>query len=1403
MNRYMNGQYERTGIRASIQRFFLQKASILILFLIAFILGSSLDVYVYTQSEGFKYFRNYHYREYDHQPQNWGLTQDKNGIIYVANQGGVLEYDGVTWRIIGIPDYAPVRSIDIDDKGTVYMGGINNIGYLAPNPNGQLEYISMLAHIKAENKNFSTVWRTHATKDSIYFRTSDYLFRWDLKKKEMFTIPGKFKASFVCGKEFFIQQSKKGLLIFAAGSFKLIPDGEIFAETKIEMLVPYDNNTQSGMLLIGTRSKGFYLYDGNGVTKLKAEAEEYLKDKELSYGIRLSSDPIEFALSTLRGGLFIMDVKGRIKNIFNISYGLQDENVKYVFQDLQGNLWLCLNNGISKIEYNSPISIYDTRTNLPGIVLSVVRHQNNLYTGTANGLYYYQSPLNFQSKAGIPGNCKSLLSHDDCLLAATAEGVFQIKKNIHRKVLEGISYVLLSSIHPPGRVWCGTVNGLFILSSPNGLWQVEHHFTTINQPILSIAEDRLGNIWMGTASGNVIKIAAPVNIYNPLISLYTTPIKFHDYEIHAATIAGDVIFATSKGLFRLAENKEHNSNPFISDGRLGEEFAGGSRSKPIFRLVEDIKKNIWFHSESRNFQAVPQPGGDYKINAQPFRRIPINQVNSIYPDPTDNIIWFASVEGLIRFDTTVKKNYQQPFQTLVRGVLRNENQDDESQIFGGSKNKGEKTGKIPVKEIKYNDHNLYFEFAAPFFEAESETQYRYLLEGYDAGWSGWNKSTQKNYTNLSPGRYSFRVQGRNVFGNTGNDAAYYFKILAPWYLKWWAFILYGLCLFSGMYVVVRLRSYKLELDKKKLEQTIKERTKEIQEKNIQLSSQSERLKEMDKVKSRFFANISHEFRTPLTLIMSPLEQMLSHSQDKQQKKELGVMLRNSQLLLTLINQLLDLSRFDSGKVKLQTTCQNVVPFLKGVLSSFDVLARKNQLEIEFFTNENEISLYFDLQQMEKVMYNLLINAIKFTPPGGIITVSSTKELWQTKKGKDNVDGLVKISVKDTGTGISPEQMKHIFDRFFQGENSYARNSKGTGIGLALTKEIIDLHRGTIDVHSQEGKGTEFVIRLSMGHKHLKPDEILLHSDISPDDKKTEELKVLYGNIEDETEEDNDVTNNISSGTHQHINDKVLSESKHQEKQVILVVEDNADVRQYIRNPLEALQYRVVEAVDGDEGIRKAKEIIPDLIVSDIMMPKIEGFELCRVLKKSIDTSHIPIILLTAKASEESMIQGFETGADDYVTKPFNTQILLARIKNLIDLRRQFQLKIQRQKMLLPTEIPVSSVDDQFLKEFQEIIEKNLSDFDLNIDMLCEKLLIGRTTLFRKVEALTGETPIQYIQSYRIERAAQLLKKNFGNVTEVAMEVGFPNPQYFSKCFKEKFHVSPHFFKVSEGTKINH
>ncbi len=1346
----------------------------------------------YCQNGGYKYLTNYSIEDYGEQPQNWAILQDKRGIIYVANNGGLLEFDGVSWRKIKVPN-SSVRSLAMDDSGTIYVGGINEIGYLAPDSTGSLQYQSLLGYIDKDKRNFSNVQKTHAVKEGIYFDTNKFIFRWNPGQNKMEKIwkAGKyplFRAFFMCDGKLFVRINKKGLTQMESDELKLIQGGDTFASTSIWMMTPYDTDAKE--LLIATREKGFYLYDcqGNILERFPTEVDDYVKEHLLHHGIRLSSG--DFALATIRGGLLIMDSQGRVKHKFTKVYGLQDDDVKYVFEDSQGNLWLGLNKGISKIEYGTPISVFGDRSLITGIALSVVRHHNDLYVGTTSGLYILTSPLKFSLVHEKSTNCYSLLSIEDSVLAATENGVFYIvndKKQI-RQIISASSYVLQQSKMERNRIWVGTKEGLVSLYSEKDQWAIEHKFNKVTKEIRTIGEDKNGNLWLGTFPKGVTKVNCSGN--RPSIDIY--PILYDEKnglpsgEIYVFMAAGRIMFGTKKGLYCYDEKR----NSFFPDSSLGEEFADGSRS--VLRLVEDKNKNIWFNSKKRNFQAIPRQDGTYDLNKEPSIIPPI-RVDSIYPDPDGNIIWFASTHGLIRYDTRIKRKLHHNFPTFIRKVWVNG-----KLRIDGYKVNIDKEWKDFFPPLPYEERNLRFEFHAPFFMGEAITQYQYQLEGYDDDWSDWTYETKKDYTNLDSGTYVFQVRAKNVYGELNRNAFFKFKILPPWYKTWWAFLLYAVLAFLAMYFIVKMRSWRLHQEKQRLEQVVKERTKEINEKNqqlekqtLQLQEQSEKLKELDHVKSRFFANISHEFRTPLTLIMGPLEQMLTDDDEKEQnrKDRVKLMLRNSQRLLNLINQLLDLSKLDSGKMKLQAARQNIVPFLKGLKDSFQFLATQNKLELTFQSEEEDITLYFDLEKLEKVICNLLSNAIKFTPPGGKITI---KVKNNPTPAKNFPSGWAAISVADTGVGIPQEQLDHIFDRFYQAGVSGEHEQKGSGIGLALTKELVTLHQGDIDVKSSDGSegessGTEFILRLPLGKEHLTPEEMVDLSGIPSHRQKSCEVPQLYA-VEKEGEEHDVEEKDIGLET--------------QEKEIILVVEDSRDVRKYIRGPLETY-YTVVEAVNGREGIEKAREIIPDLIISDIMMPEADGYELCSSLKQDVMTSHIPIVLLTAKASEENVVQGLETGADDYITKPFNTKILMARIRNLIELRRQLQGKIKRQMMLQPAEISVSSIDEEFITELQGTIEKNLSDPEFTVEELGKKLYMSRASLYRKIQALTGESPNHFIRNYRLKRAAQLLKENFGNVTEIAFEVGFSSSAYFTKCFKEQFQQLPSSYQASESPGATH
>jgi signal transduction histidine kinase/AraC-like DNA-binding protein len=542
-----------------------------------------------------------------------------------------------------------------------------------------------------------------------------------------------------------------------------------------------------------------------------------------------------------------------------------------------------------------------------------------------------------------------------------------------------------------------------------------------------------------------------------------------------------------------------------------------------------------------------------------------------------------------------------------------------------------------------------------------------------------------------------------------------------------------------------------------LEQKVTERTNELEKKNLQIS-------EMDQMKTRFFANISHEFRTPLTLILGPLEDMLT-SKELTEKNRITMerMHRSASRLLALINQLLDLSKIDSGSMKLELIRSDLYRFLRIIINSFTPLAERKNIKLNFQIPTDEFLTFYDQDKIEKIIYNLLSNAFKFTPEGGTIDGS-------IKIVQDKHPTVIKIYVKDSGPGIPAEITEKIFDRFYQLEGTVRKDVSGTGIGLSLTKELVQLQHGDIFLSSKPGKGTEFTVTIPIGFEHLQKGEYIITecSDIN------ESFVTIHA-----------VLPSFFPGHEDHLIDVVEVSDKPQ----LLVVEDSADIRAHI---IENLRDRFLlwEAGDGKEGLQKAIEMVPDLIITDLIMPEMDGLEMCEKLKTDQRTSHIPVIMLTAKASAESRIHGFETGADDYITKPFNIQELVVRIKNLIEQRKMLREKFNRDVRLQPKDISVTSFDEKFLNKTMAIIEENINNSDFDVAKLTDKMALSRVQLFRKLKALTDQSPSEFIRTIRLKRAAQLLDKGFGNIAEVTYSVGFNNLSYFAKCFRELFGLSP-------------
>ncbi len=560
--------------------------------------------------------------------------------------------------------------------------------------------------------------------------------------------------------------------------------------------------------------------------------------------------------------------------------------------------------------------------------------------------------------------------------------------------------------------------------------------------------------------------------------------------------------------------------------------------------------------------------------------------------------------------------------------------------------------------------------------------------------------------------------------------------------------------------------------KNNLETKVECRTSELQNAQEELSKTVHLLKEAQQAQNRFFTNISHEFRTPLTLIMGPAENIVKQSKDSNIIEEAKLIYRSAKKINRLTNQLLDISKIESGRIKLKTSRLNLINVLNENIALFKSFAESKNISLLLSKQSDVIYIYLDREKFDKIISNVLSNALKFTPVEGYINIDIKNNVPDGNPVPDETgnSAFVEIAVSDSGIGIPGDKIDKIFNRFYQVDNNLTREYEGTGIGLSLTKELIELHKGKIIAESEEGKGSIFRIFLPKGTNHLLPEEIVT-IESRPCSKNLFENEVLSAEKKENKLYSADFETNTLP-----LND---------EKPYLLIIDDNTEVRNFIKKNLSA-HFNICEAINGEDGWKISIKNMPDLIISDVMMPKMDGFELCKKLKTDERTNHIPVMMLTARATLEDKISGLEIGADDYLIKPFDSEELTVRCLNLINMRKKLREKFSREIILQPTGITITSADEKFLNRTIKIIEKEMSNPDFGVDKLSTILNMSRVQLYRKIKALTDFTASDFIRIIRLKRAKSLIEQKFGNISEIALEVGFNNPSYFSYCFRKEF-----------------
>lgn len=1071
-----------------------------------------------------------------------------------------------------------------------------------------------------------------------------------------------------------------------------------------------------GGVWLATAAKGVDYYHPNfsffGHIKSEAGKEGSLKDNFIQ---RLAIMPNNNVLVSTIAGSQIWNIAN---NTFTNLNFMPNSNYDILY-DTDGDIWK------SGIDFG----FLQKRTGITQIVRSNKEAQNN------SGNNYI---LLYQEKNGM-------------YLFGLLDAIWVYNKKSNSRI-----YLLPDPKNPNGLK--SGASG-FITTHNNQLWLWEmNHLIKREKWDTAYFFDKSNNNKVADASRYKFKT---YTINNVIIKAVTEGL---DHNLYLATENGLVIFYPKSETFKIFDENNGLCNKFVNS------------------ILPDNFGNIWlgtnkglssFDTQSNTFQNYYKEDG---LQGNEFTVAALKL-------PNGNLA-FGGLNGISVFNpANVVQNKLTPKVYIVSLRLFNQVVPVSSNV---TKNSSTFSLLVDIKDLKklklhYYQNVITFEFAALNYLNPAKNQYAYKLNGFDKDWVYCGNQHNVTYTNLNPGHYTLQVKATNndgIWCTPAQQARLEIIIMPPFWKTIW-FRLLCIAVVVGLVVLYfRYRVRRLQLQKKILEKRVQERTHELLESNKilekqqqEIIEQAQRIHELDQQKLSFFTNLSHEFRTPLTLILGPSEKMLESEvlENKPGFKYLTRLIhRNALRMLRLINQVLDTSKVDAGKMSLELVEGDVMKHIEDIARSFQFVAKTKNINFKIDLNYIETKSRFDADKIEKIIYNLLSNAFKYTPVNGAITIAL---------GFDDALNFIRVKVSDNGIGINAEKLPHIFERFYQTTSETTTNYGGTGLGLSLTKQLIELHKGTIEVKSTLGVGTEFNITLAVSAELMHEPGILHFANVSAANTVNRALTQM-------PETDELISDNIGEP----------GSAKVKNMPLVLVVEDNYDLRHFIVSELY-LNYSVIQATNGKEAWELALKNMPDIVVSDVMMPVMDGYELCNNLKTDLKTSHIPVILLTAKSNDESKIKGYETGADSYLSKPFNPRMLISRIQNLLTsrqkLRDMFSAKfLAVEPSGIDTSVLESSSDKAFIEKIAILIETNLLTSELSAPFLAESMNMSQNQLYRKVVALTNLSIIEFINTVRLKKSAQMLVKSGLNITEVAYSCGFKDPAYFSRMFKKQFDLSP-------------
>lgn len=1360
------------------------------------------------------------------------IVQDKNGYMWFGGDG-LYRYDGHQVKAYisspednSIPFDNHINGLYTDSRNNLWVASRNGL-YLYLRDTDEFRQMHFDHFITDHSKLFFFEYRDRL------FVIIDEIYYIPLSDKEMLLHQYPLKTSHIINFSTF--DKKNGTLIYVdqnnlihAYNFsrqKLInlSDSSVFQKNiKNDKITGLYNN--ENYLVITYKNEGFHLVNkqskkwdhfsfqpnDKGLNNQAIKEVFFYEDKiwigtgggginifdtttrQFSYKVNNPHDPSSLSnnivldiykskndiiwIGTLNGGInYFSDYHAQFHHISNNerlkNLKLSDNVVNTILEDQKGNLWVGTDKGgvnvLKKGENKFTKYIHDPHNRYSissNSILSIVEdHDGIIWIGTWGG------GLNrFNDKNGTFTS-------------------YKYQKNNP----EGLAWNNVWALHvdPKNNLWIGyNANPNAGLSIFNKDDESFIHFkndpgnpgSLIMNSVETITSDKEGTIWIGTTGGGLEKFVWQDSTFiHYKQSLFANNALSHEYvrAIHSGDDNILWIGTLGGGLNKF----DYRLNKFdwitIDDGLP---------SNNVSSILEDNQGNLWMgtskgltkYNITSGKITTYNPGTDYKINQFLWGA---EKTNS-------GMMHFGSLNGLISFyPDSIKQNKKTPPVKIIDFFLFGQ----KVSIYDEDSPLNKQISETDTIILNHNQRIFSFEFVALDYSASSEIQYAYKMEGLEDNWNYVGDIRYATYTNLDPGKYTFRVKASNregVWNDKGSDILV--MILPPWWMTTWFKLLFISALLATFFIYNRMRLSAYKTREAELENKVNERTSQLRKVLVDLKSKNEKIEkqkisieekvillerqkqeilsqkdkvteiskklhENDQMKLRFFTSISHEIRTPLTLIMGPIESLIKNIKEESAQEKLRVVRKNSGRLLGLINQLMDFRKLEANKLHLNPVYGDIVRFIKNVCHTFDLIAEDYKISYTITSNTDKIICPFDPDFIEKILYNLLSNAFKCTPYKGSIAV----ELNITFN-KNNPAEII-IKVKDNGKGIEKEKLPNLFSRFYQAENNPVHH--GTGIGLAYVKSLIDVYKGEIKVNSEINKGAEFTVKLP--------------------------LSVLkYG-----TRTKIDVNNYPLKLTNAYFSKEPPAKKKevlyNKQKETILIVEDHKDLREYIYKEL-ADYYNILEAIDGEQGINMAKQAVPGLIISDFLMPQKTGVELCNELKSSLVTCHIPIVMLTAVTAKEKRFESLEKGADAYITKPFDADELKLTIQSLLKSRRLIKEKFSKELLMQPEEIKVRSMDDEFILKIVQTVERNMANSEFSVEQLSSELSMSNSQLYLKMTAIINLSPLDFIRKIRLKRAAQLLKSGEYRISEVAFMVGFQDSKYFSKIFKKEYKILP-------------